>query len=118
LRGADVFSDDYKYVPVRRLALFIEESIDRGTKWAVFEPNDETLWEQIRRSVADFMQNLFRQGAFQGITPDEAYFVRCDDSTITPEDIEQERINITVGFAPLKPAEYVLIQIQQMRLQS
>jgi len=118
LRGADVFSDDYKYVPVRRLALFIEESIDRGTKWAVFEPNDETLWEQIRRSVADFMQNLFRQGAFQGITPDEAYFVRCDDSTITPDDIEQGRINITVGFAPLKPAEYVLIQIQQMGLQS
>ena len=116
LRGADVFSDDYKYVNVRRLALFIEESIDRGTQWAVFEPNDETLWGQIRLSVGNFMYNLFRQGAFPGITPDEAYFVRCDDSTITPEDIERGRINLLVGFAPLKPAEYVLIQIQQIGL--
>jgi phage tail sheath protein FI len=118
LRGADVFNDDYKYVPVRRLALFIEESIDRGTKWAVFEPNDETLWALIRQSVADFMYNLFRQGAFQGMTPDDAYFVKCDNSTTTPEDIEQGLLNILVGFAPLKPAEYVMIQIQQMGLRS
>ena len=118
LRGADLFGDDYKYVSVRRLALFLEESIERGTKWAVCEPNDETLWEQIRQSVGRFMQDLFRAGAFQGNKPEAAYFVKCDNETTTLEDIERGVVNIVVGFAPLKPAEFVTVRIQQMVLQS
>jgi phage tail sheath protein FI len=114
LRGADQLADEYKYVPVRRLALFIEESLYRGTKWVVFEPNDEPLWAQIRLNVGAFMQNLFRQGAFQGQTPREAYFVRCDKTTTTQNDINQGVVNILVGFAPLKPAEFVIISLQQM----
>ena len=118
LRGADAFSDDYKYVPIRRLTLFLEESIDRGTKWAVYEPNNEVLWRQIQLSVGNFMQSLFRQGALLGSKPEEAYFVRCDATTTTQADIENGRININIGFAPLKPAEFVVIRIQQMALQN
>jgi phage tail sheath protein FI len=114
LRGADVSSDDYKYIPVRRLALYIEESLYRGTQWVVFEPNDNPLWAQIRLNVGAFMQNLFRQGAFQGKTPQEAYFVKCDSETTTQNDINLGIVNIVVGFAPLKPAEFVIIQIQQI----
>lgn len=114
LRGADLLSDDYKYVPVRRLALYIEESLFRGTQWVVFEPNDEPLWAQIRLNVGAFMQNLFRQGAFQGKTPADAYFVKCDKETTTQNDINLGIVNIVVGFAPLKPAEFVVIQLQQM----
>ena len=114
LRGADLLADDYKYVPVRRLALYIEESLYRGTQWVVFEPNDEPLWAQIRLNVGAFMQNLFRQGAFQGATPNDAYFVKCDKETTTQNDINLGIVNIVVGFAPLKPAEFVVIQLQQM----
>jgi hypothetical protein len=114
LRGADALADDWTYVPVRRLALFIEESLYRGTKWAVFEPNDEPLWAQLRLGVGSFMQNLFRQGAFQGRSPREAYFVRCDKDTTTQNHINLGVVNIHVGFAPLKPAEFVVIKIQQM----
>lgn len=114
LRGADVLADDWKYVPVRRLALFIEESLYRGTQWVVFEPNDEPLWGQIRLSVGAFMQNLFRQGAFQGSSAKEAYFVKCDKDTTTQNHINLGIVNIHVGFAPLKPAEFVIIRIQQM----
>lgn len=114
LRGADQFADDYKYVPVRRLALFLEVSLYQGTQWVVFEPNDEPLWAQIRLNVGSFMQNLFRQGAFQGKSPQQAYFVKCDNETTTQNDINQGIVNIVVGFAPLKPAEFVVIQIQQM----
>ena len=114
LRGADIQADDYKYVPVRRLALFLEESLYRGTQWVVFEPNDAPLWAQIRLNVGAFMQNLFRQGAFQGTTPRDAYFVKCDAETTTQNDINLGRVNVLVGFAPLKPAEFVVIQIQQM----
>ncbi len=114
LRGADVFADDYKYIPVRRLALYIEESLYRGTKWVVFEPNDEPLWAQIRLNVGAFMHELFRKGAFQGQTPKDAYFVKCDKETTTQNDINLGIVNILVGFAPLKPAEFVIIQIQQM----
>jgi Bacteriophage tail sheath protein len=114
LRGADQLADEYKYVPVRRLALYIEESLYRGTQWVVFEPNDEPLWAQIRLNVGAFMQNLFRQGAFQGTTPREAYFVKCDNETTTQNDINLGIVNIVVGFAPLKPAEFVVIKIQQM----
>ncbi|WP_298890050.1 phage tail sheath subtilisin-like domain-containing protein [uncultured Serinicoccus sp.] len=113
LRGADVLSDEYKYVPVRRLALYLEESLFRGTQWVVFEPNDEPLWAQIRLSLGAFMQDLFRQGAFQGSSPAEAYSVRCDSETTTQYDIDRGVVNIEVGFAPLKPAEFVVISIQQ-----
>lgn len=114
LRGADLLADDYKYIPVRRLALYIEESLFRGTQWVVFEPNDEPLWAQIRLNVGAFMQNLFRQGAFQGKSPTDAYFVKCDGETTTQNDINLGIVNIVVGFAPLKPAEFVVIQLQQM----
>jgi phage tail sheath protein FI len=114
LDGADALASEWKYVPVRRLALFLEESLYRGTQWVVFEPNDEPLWAQIRLNVGAFMQNLFRQGAFQGTTPREAYFVKCDKETTTQNDINLGIVNILVGFAPLKPAEFVIIRIQQM----
>jgi uncharacterized protein len=114
LRGADQLADEYKYVPVRRTALYIEESLYRGLKWVVFEPNSETLWGQIRLNVGAFMHNLFRQGAFQGTTPRDAYFVKCDKETTTQNDIDLGIVNIVVGFSPLKPAEFVIIQLQQM----
>jgi phage tail sheath protein FI len=114
LNGADVLASEWKYVPVRRLALYIEESLYRGTQWVVFEPNDEPLWAQIRLNVGTFMQDLFRQGAFQGSSPREAYFVKCDRETTTQSDIDKGIVNILVGFAPLKPAEFVVIKIQQM----
>ncbi len=114
LEGSDVLASQWKYVPVRRTALFIEESLFRGTQWVVFEPNDEPLWAQIRLNIGAFMQNLFRQGAFQGKTPQEAYFVKCDRETTTQDDINRGVVNIVVGFAPLKPAEFVVIKIQQI----
>jgi hypothetical protein len=114
LVGADAEGSEWKYVPVRRLALFLEESLYRGTKWVVFEPNDEPLWAQIRLNVGAFMQDTFRQGAFQGKTPREAYFVKCDKETTTQSDINRGVVNILVGFAPLKPAEFVVIKIQQL----
>jgi len=114
LQGDDRLASEWKYIPVRRTALFIEESLYRGTQWVVFEPNDEPLWAQIRLNLGAFMQNLFRQGAFQGKTPAEAYFVKCDKETTTQNDINLGIVNIIVGFAPLKPAEFVIIKIQQI----
>jgi phage tail sheath protein FI len=114
LDGSDQEASEWKYVPVRRLALYLEESLYRGTKWAVFEPNDEPLWSQLRLNIGAFMQNLFRQGAFQGTSPREAYFVKCDKETTTQNDINLGVVNILVGFAPLKPAEFVVIRLQQM----
>lgn len=114
LQGNDQRGSEWKYVPVRRLALFLEESLYRGTQWVVFEPNDEPLWAQIRLNIGAFMQDLFRQGAFQGRTPKDAYFVKCDKETTTQNDINKGIVNIIVGFAPLKPAEFVIIKIQQM----
>lgn len=114
LRGADQLADENKYIPVRRTTLFIEESLVRGLQWAVFEPNDEPLWSAIRLNVGAFMQTLFRQGAFQGASPREAYFVKCDGETTTPNDIDLGIVNVIVGFAPLKPAEFVVIRIQQL----
>ena len=113
-QGNDQLGSQWKYVPVRRMALFIEESLFRALKWVVFEPNDDPLWAEIRLNVGAFMQNLFRQGAFQGQTPADAYFVKCDKETTTQNDINLGIVNIVVGFAPLKPAEFVIIQIQQM----
>ena len=114
LRGADQLASEWKYLPVRRTALFLEESLFRGTQWVVFEPNDEPLWAQIRLNLGAFMQNLFRQGAFQGRSPREAYFVKCDRETTTQNDIDLGIVNIVVGFAPLKPAEFVVIKLQQI----
>jgi phage tail sheath protein FI len=114
VQGSDALASDWKYIPVRRLALYLEESLFRGTKWVVFEPNDEPLWAQIRLAVGAFLQNLFRQGAFQGQSPRDAYFVKCDRETTTQNDINLGIVNILVGFAPLKPAEFVIIRIQQM----
>ena len=112
--GDDDFGSEWKYIPVRRLALFLEESLFRGLQWVVFEPNDEPLWAQIRLNIGAFMQNLFRQGAFQGQTPRDAYFVKCDSETTTQNDINLGIVNILVGFAPLKPAEFVILKLQQM----
>lgn len=113
LRGADAVVDQFTYIPARRLALHIEESVYRGTQWVVFEPNDEPLWTQIRMTVRAFMQNLFRQGAFQGHTDDDAYFVSCGRDTMTQEDIDHGTVNITVAFAPVRPSEFVMIRIRQ-----
>ena len=114
LRGADQLVDQWKYLPVRRLALYIEESLYRGTQWVVFEPNDEPLWAQIRLNVGAFMHDLFRKGAFQGSNPKDAYMVKCDHDTTTQTDIDRGIVNILVGFQPLKPAEFVILQIQQL----
>ncbi|KAF3886743.1 MULTISPECIES: phage tail sheath subtilisin-like domain-containing protein [Nostocales] len=113
-KGDDRLTDEWKYIPVRRLALFLEESLYRGTQWVVFEPNDEPLWAQIRLNLGAFMHTLFRQGAFQGQKPEDAYFVKCDKETTTQNDINLGIVNIVVGFAPLKPAEFVIISIQQI----
>jgi uncharacterized protein len=114
LRGNDEIGSEWKYVPIRRLALYLEESLYRGLKWVVFEPNDEPLWAQIRLNVGAFMHDLFRQGAFQGTSPRDAYFVKCDKDTTTQSDRNRGIVNILVGFAPLKPAEFVILHIQQM----
>jgi len=114
LDGNDDFGSEWKYIPIRRLALFLEESLFRGTKWVVFEPNDEPLWAKIRMNLNAFMTGLFRQGAFQGSTPDKAFFVKCDGETTTANDRNLGIVNIVVGFAPLKPAEFVIITIQQI----
>lgn len=114
LAGADQLASEWKYIPVRRTALFIEESLYRGTQWVVFEPNDEPLWAQIRLNVGAFMHDLFAKGAFQGTSPKDAYFVKCDKETTTQNDIDKGIVNILVGFAPLKPAEFVMIKIQQI----
>jgi phage tail sheath protein FI len=114
LVGADAQASQWKYVPIRRTALFLEESLYRGTQWVVFEPNDEPLWAAIRLNVGSFMQSLFLKGFFQGQTPDQAYFVKCDGETTTQTDIDNGVVNILVGFAPLYPAEFVVIQIEQL----
>lgn len=102
---------EWVYVPVRRFALFIERSLREGLRWAVFEPNDESLWSQVRLSVSSFMHHLFRSGALQGASTREAYFVKCGRDTMTEDDIRNGRLNILVGFAPLKPAEFVIVRI-------
>ena len=114
LAGDDRFASEWKYIPIRRTALYIEESLFRGLHWVVFEPNDEPLWGQIRMNTKAFMQNLFKKGAFQGTTPKEAFFVKCDRENNPQSQIDLGIVTVTVGFAPLKPAEFVIIQIQQM----
>ncbi len=114
MEGADRLASQWKYLPVRRLAYMVEETLSRSLQWVVFEPNDEPLWGQIRLNVGSFMQGLFRQGAFQGRTPREAYLVKCDRETTTQADIDAGIVNVLVGFAPLRPAEFVVVKIQQL----
>lgn len=113
LAGADAMASEWRYVPVRRTALFIEESVFRGTQWAVSEPNGEPLWASIRSSVSAFMQGLFLKGAFQGSTPTQAYFVKCDSETMTQTDIDNGVVNILVGFAAQSAAEFLVLRISQ-----
>lgn len=114
LAGADVIGSEWKYIPIRRMALFLESSLYDGTQWVVFEPNAEPLWGQIRMNVGTFMQEQFLAGAFAGSTPQQAYFVKCDSDNNPGSSIALGIVNITVGFAPLYPAEFVVIQITQM----
>lgn len=113
--GSRTLSSDpeWKYIPVRRMALFIESSVQRGTQWVVFEPNNEALWANIRQSVENFLQGLFRKGAFAGSKPAEAYFVKCGHDTMSANDRRIGKVNIIIGFAPLKPAEFMILTIQQ-----
>jgi phage tail sheath protein FI len=104
----------WKYVPVRRMALFIEQSLYQSLKWVIFEPNDDPLWVSIRTTVENFMMTLFNQGAFAGSAPSTAFKVLCDSTTTTPTDVSNGIVNIIVAFAPLKPAEFVIIKIAQL----
>ncbi len=116
LWGARTLSSnpEWRYVPVRRLAIFIEESINKSTEWVVFEPNDEPLWLSLRAIVEGFMLELFRKGALQGSKAEDAFFVRIGlNETMTQSDIEQGRLIIEIGFAPLKPAEFVIVHINK-----
>jgi phage tail sheath protein FI len=114
--GARTMSADpeWKYVNVRRLLLFIEESIEEGTQWVVFEPNDRALWARVRRDVSAFLSVQWRAGALFGSTADEAFFVKVDDENNPPETIALGRLVIDVGVAPVKPAEFVIFRIQQI----
>jgi phage tail sheath protein FI len=113
--GARTLSSDpdWKYINVRRLFIFIEHSIDRGTQWVVFEPNSEMLWQRVRRAVSAFLNNVWRDGALMGKTREEAYFVKCDRTTMTQADIDNGRLIVLVGIAPVKPAEFVIFRIGQ-----
>ena len=113
--GARTITSDpeYKYVPIRRMAILLRVSIYNGIQWAVFEPNDEELWTALRSNIEAFMMNLFRQNAFQGASPSDAFFVKVDSETTTQADIDLGVVNVLVGFAPLKPAEFVVVKISQ-----
>ena len=117
MEGADALASEWKYIPVRRLALHIENSLLRGLQWVVFEPNDEPLWASVRLNITGFMSQLHRLGAFQGASARDAFMVKCDGETTTQADINLGILNIYVGFAPVRPAEFVMLRIQQ-RLQT
>lgn len=104
---------DWRYINVRRLFIFVEKSIDRGTQWVVFEPNDESLWARARRSVSDFLTGLWKDGMLQGATKEQAFFVRCDRTTMTQADLDNGRFIMLIGIAPVKPAEFVIFRIGQ-----
>jgi Bacteriophage tail sheath protein len=113
--GARVITSDtaWKYINVRRLFIFLEESIDEGTQWVVFEPNDERLWARVSQSISAFLTRVWRDGALMGTTPEEAFFVRCDRTTMTQDDLDNGKLIVLVGVAPVKPAEFVIIRISQ-----
>jgi phage tail sheath protein FI len=104
---------EWKYVPVRRTAIYIERSIDKGTQWAVFEPNGEALWKKLELAITAFMNQLYRQGAFAGMTSDKAFMVHCDNRVNTPDNYDPEVVYIQVGFAPLKPAEFIILRLKK-----
>jgi len=114
MAGADLLQSEWKYIPVRRLVDYIEQSLVQSLKWVVFQPNDQQLWTQITVEVGNFLSGLYSQGAFQGATPSQAYFVNCNSTTTTPTDIAQGIVNIVIGVAPVDPAEFVILQIQQI----
>lgn len=119
--GARTLADpasDWRYVPVRRLVTMIAQSIERGTRWVVFEPNDLSLWKSIRRDVGAFLNTLWREGALAGATPEQAFFVKCDSETTTQEDIDAGRVIALIGIAPVRPAEFVILRIGQSTQQS
>jgi phage tail sheath protein FI len=120
LWGARTMASDaeWKYVNVRRLFLFVEESIDEGTQWVVFEPNDEPTWARVRRSITNFLISVWRSGALMGTTQDEAFFVKCDRTTMTQDDIDNGRLICYVGIAPVKPAEFVIFRISQKTVEA
>jgi hypothetical protein len=117
--GARTISSDsaWKYINVRRLFIYVEASIDRGTQWVVFEPNDTPLWARVRQSISNFLTSVWRSGALQGTTADEAFFVKIDRSTMTQDDIDNGRLICLIGIAPVKPAEFVIFRIQQKTLE-
>jgi phage tail sheath protein FI len=118
--GARVVTSDaaWKYINVRRLFIYVEESIDEGTQWVVFEPNDEPLWARVRATITNFLISTWRSGALQGAKPDEAFFVKCDRTTMTQDDIDNGRLICLIGIAPVKPAEFVIFRIQQKTLET
>jgi phage tail sheath protein FI len=103
----------WKYLNVRRLFIFLEASLERGTQWVVFEPNDERLWARVKQSIRQFLLGVWRDGALMGVSEEEAFFVKCDRTTMTQDDIDNGRLIIQVGVAPVKPAEFVIIRIGQ-----
>ena len=104
---------EWRYVPVRRMGLFLKESLRRGLQWAVFEPNNERLWANVRRTIEDFLLGLWKDGALLGDKPEQAYFVRADRTTMTQNDLDNGRLIVLVGVAPVKPAEFVIFRIGQ-----
>jgi len=118
--GARTLSSDpeWRYVNVRRLFLFVEESIDEGTQWVVFEPNDEPTWAKVRRSITNFLISVWRSGALMGTTQVEAFYVRCDRTTMTQDDIDNGRLICYIGIAPVKPAEFVIFRISQKTVEA
>jgi uncharacterized protein len=113
--GARTLSSDssWKYINVKRLFIYVEASIDAGTQWVVFEPNDATLWARVRQTITDFLTTTWLAGALQGTTADQAFFVKCDMTTMTQDDIDNGRLICVIGIAPVKPAEFVIFRIQQ-----
>jgi uncharacterized protein len=113
--GARVVTSDadWRYLNVRRLFNFVEHSLDRGTQWVVFEPNDHRLWARLAQSVSGFLNLVWKDGALMGRTPEEAFFVKVDETTMTQDDIDAGRLIMLIGIAPTKPAEFVIIRIGQ-----
>jgi hypothetical protein len=113
--GARTLSSNtlWKYINVRRLFIFIEESIEEGTQWVVFEPNDQKLWARVKQTITQFLTRVWRDGALMGSTPEEAFFVKCDRTTMTQDDIDNGRLICIIGIAPVKPAEFVIFRIAQ-----
>jgi phage tail sheath protein FI len=118
--GARTMSSDgqWRYINVRRLFIFVEESIDKGTQWVVFEPNDEPTWSAVRRSITAFLTTVWRNGALMGATADEAFFVKCDRTTMTQDDIDNGRLICLIGIAPVRPAEFVIFRISQKTIEA